>query len=233
MHLKKSNSAELASRGFLPPDFDLPGNLTIGQKLLLLKSDIATERTTGARLLFGTVEPVVDELIEALKTEKKLYPKIEICHTLISLGEKSINPLIAELGKIGSNQHQSIPFKVFEKDNYPLPRDIVARTLAAIGNQALPALLNILKSDNIKQLSEAIDAVGYICFYQSHPQVYTVLKDCFAKNIHNELICWKVIRAMSGFKESIPFLLDQKNNYRNDQIILEIDRSLRLLEKKK
>jgi hypothetical protein len=229
----KSNPNQLKSRGFLPREFEnsFPG-ISFSEKLKLLKSDDATERTLGARLLFKETLAVA-ELIQALRAEKKLYTKLEICNALISIGEQAVSPLIAELGKIGKNQYTSIPEKEFEKLNYPLPRDIVARTLAFMGEPALPELLNALENVNSKQLSEAIDAVGYICFYNTHPQAYQHLMKCWTKNIHSDLICWKIVRAMSAFSESSSFLLEQKRSILNQRIIVEIDRSLKLIDKRK
>ena len=64
--------------------------------------------------------------VQALKTEKKLYPKIELSELLCSCGQPAIKALIKQLGKIGNNQHKQIPNKQFQKKSYPLPRDLAA-----------------------------------------------------------------------------------------------------------
>lgn len=228
----KSKQEDLAKRGYLKQVAE-SNTYTLTEKILLLKSNIAIDRTLGARLLSKSIDSPVEELIKALKVEKKLYTKIEICNALVLQGEKSVKNLIAELGKIGSNQHKCVPEKQFGKDNYPIPRDIVGRTLAGIGKSAIPELLEVLENNEEKQLSEAIDTIGYICFYDYQPEVFEKLKKCYIKYIHNDLICWKIVRAMSGFTESVAFLSEQKDLIHNDWIKKEIARSLRLIEKRK
>lgn len=229
----KSSNKDLVSRGFLTEGEDLAFvNLTSSQKLELLKSSIPKERTLGARLAKGVGESAVSALIAALKVEIKLYPKIEICNVLVSYGIIAVKPLIQELGQIGSNQHKVLPKKEFEKYSYPLPRDIVARTLAHIGNDALPDLLKVLEENNLPKLSEAIDAIGFICFYNHQPEVFEKLKSCYKSNTGNDLICWKLIRAMSGFPESKEFLVALSEITENSIIKKEIDRSIRLINKR-
>ena len=38
--------------------------------------------------------------------------------------------MVEYLGQIGNNQHKVLPTNGFNKKSYPLPRDIIARTLA-------------------------------------------------------------------------------------------------------
>jgi len=229
----KSSNKDLENRGFLAEGENLTFvKLTSSQKLELLKSSIPKERTLGARLAKGVGESAVSALIAALKVEIKLYPKIEICNTLVEFGIIAVKPLIQELGQIGSNQHKVLPKKEFEKDSYPLPRDIVARTLAHIGKDALPDLLKVLEENNLPKLSEAIDAIGYICFYNHQPEVFEKLKSCYKSNAGNDLICWKLVRALSGFSESKEFLIQQRPICKNPIIEKEIDRSIRLINKR-
>lgn len=229
----KSNRVELVGRGF----FELGAesnfiNLTCAEKVALLKSGIAQDRTLGARLLACNGVAAVNDLVQALVVEKKLYPKIEICNTLVTLGEVAVKPLIAKLGRIGGNQHRDLPSKSFEKKSYPLPRDIAARTLAHIGVVALPDLLDVLDEDDLLKLSEAIDAIGFICFYSHQPEIYSKLIACYKHNSGSDLIRWKLVRAMSGFPESIEFLIEQRTICDNSMIKQEIDRSIRLINKR-
>lgn len=229
----KSSNKDLENRGFLAEGENLTFvKLTSSQKFELLKSSIPKERTLGARLAKGVGESAVSALIAALKVEIKLYPKIEICNTLVEFGIIAVKPLIQELGQIGSNQHKVLPKKEFEKDCYPLPRDIVARTLAHIGKDALPDLLKVLEENNLPRLSEAIDAIGYICFYNNQPEVFEKLKSCYKSNVGKDLIRWKLVRALSGFSESKDFLVELSEITENSIIKKEIDRSIRLINKR-
>ena len=230
----KSKQKQLESRGYLSeefvPEFE---NISLNEKVKLLESKIAVERTLGARLLENNpTKQTVEHLLEALKKEKKLYSKIEICNTLSELGEIGISPLINNLGQIGKNQHQSVPEKDFKKDSYPLPRDIVSRTLIRIGTKAIPNLLKELEIANESVLSELIDTIGHINFQSKVEGIYEFLKRCYDKNTTNDLIKWKIIRAMSGIKESEKFLNDQYTLLENKRLKSEIKRSLRILKKR-
>lgn len=229
----KSKQEQLKSRGYLSEEFEPEfESISLNEKVKLLESKIAVERTLGARLLKNNpTKKTVEWLLEALKNEKKLYSKIEICNTLSELGEIAISPLINNLGKIGNNQHQSVPEKDFKKDSYPLPRDIVSRTLIRIGTKAIPNLLKELEIANESVLSELIDTIGHINFQSKVEGIYEFLKRCYDKNVTNDLIRWKIIRAMSGIKESEKFLNDQYILLENNRLKSEIKRSLRILKK--
>jgi len=230
----KSSQVDIEKRGFLKQGKEREYlNLSLSEMLALLYSEIPKERTLGARLLGKESHFVADKLIHALSIETKLYPKIEICEALVQHENDSIGLLVNELGRIGTNQHQCLPEKDFNKDNYPLPRDIAARTLGYIGRAALPKLLELLEINNEEQVIEAIDAIGYICFYDSSNDVYKNLLACFERNLHNDLVRWKIYRAMSCFPQSVTFLVKQKSLAQNNRLLMEIDRSLRLIEKKK
>lgn len=232
----KSNKEQLEKRGFLSKDFDLTScELSLEEKLRLLESKIPTERTLAARLLkneTATVE-IIDCLINALAKEKKLYPKIEISNTLENFGKPIVKSLITMLGKIGTNQHKVVPEKEFKKDNYPLPRDIAARIIAHIGNEALPDLVSHFATMCYKKKTEAIDAIGYICFYNDNPKIYKLLKACYKSNKDDELIKWKLLRAFSSFHESEVFLRTEKGKLQRKRLQLEIDRSISLIIKRK
>ncbi|MCD4770482.1 MAG: hypothetical protein K8R35_09985 [Bacteroidales bacterium] len=228
-----SKKEHLINRGYLIEGGESKYlHMLFDEKIKLLQSKIPTERTLGARLVADSKENrTIEYLIKALMLEKKLYSRIEICNSLISFGQLCIKPLIAILGKAGTNQHKSVPEKEFKKDSYPLPRDIAARTLIRIGKNALPELVKVLESGNEKQLSEAIDAIGFICFYDYKSGIYAKLKECYTQNGKNDLIRWKIIRAMSGFSESELFLQEQKRKILNKRLQKEIERSLSLIKK--
>lgn len=228
----KSKQEQLLSRGYLVEGVESEYlDKSFDEKIELLQSKIPIDRTLRARLLANSKNcKTIDYLINALKVEKKLYPKIEISNSLVSCGQQSIKPLIEILGKVGTNQHTRVPDKEFNKDSYPLPRDIASRTLIRFGHDALNELAKVLLDNDEKQLSEAIDAVGFICFYDCKQEIYKILQSCFSKNSQSDLIRWKIIRAMSGFSESEHFLREQKQKNHHDRIGKEIERSLLLIK---
>jgi len=210
----KSNINQLESRGFVAAGMgkEYP-DTTFEQSLSLLQSKLPVDRTLGARFMAKhTDAAAIAYLIEALKQEKKLYVRLEICNSLVSYGKASVLPLIAILGKVGTNQYKEVPKAAFKKKNYPLPRDLAARTLIRIGATALPDLVALLGSTDLIKLSEALDAIGFICFYDYQASVFEPLKECFSLNYQNELIRWKLMRAMSAFPESASFLLGNRDD---------------------
>ena len=230
-----SKLEQLRNRGFLTDGIEREfENVSFDEKIELLGSKVATERTLGARLLKGDKnEKVVECLIKALMAEEKLYPKIEICNVLSEMQEIAIKPLIKCLGKIGNNQHKIIPEEEFLKDSYPLPRDVASRTLIRIGKKAIPELLKQLKVEDKSRLSEVIDTVGYINFNSEPEDIYELLKSCYNRNNKEDLIKWKIIRAFSGINESEDFLNNQYDEINNARLKKEIERSLRLIKKRR
>lgn len=142
---------QLFSRGYVEDEIESKYlNFSFYEIIDLLQSKTPTDRTIGARLLSKRKEKEkINLLIKALTIEKKLYSKLEICNSLVNCGEISIKPLIEMLGKIGINQHKEIPQKEFKKDSYPLPRDIVSRTLIRFEETALSYLEEILNIENM------------------------------------------------------------------------------------
>jgi hypothetical protein len=229
----KSTVEQLENRGFVANDVEKEyADTSFEQRLCLLKSNFAKDRTLGARLLAQkSCLPAINQLIEALIKENKLYPKLDICNSLATYGNDAVVPLIELLGKVGNNQYKKVPEKSFGKDNYPLPRDIAGRILIRIGSSALPDLLKVIKSCDLCKLSEAIDAIGFICFYEKQPEIFIQLKECFHRNLENDLIKWKLFRAMSAFPESETILKEQQGKINNKFLTGEISRSLRLIQR--
>jgi len=224
----KSNIEELENRGYIADGIEQKyPNASFEQRTELLKSNLPCERTLGARLL-GTYPDIkaIDYLTNALIKEKKLYSKIEICNSLVSFGKDAVIPLIHLLGKIGTNQHRVLPERSFKKNSYPLPRDIAARILIRIGVTALPDLVAGLSNNDLSMLSELIDTIGFICFYEPQPNLLEPLKNCFYRNEQHDLIKWKIFRAMSAFSESRLFLKGQQEQEDNTRLKSEIERSL-------
>lgn len=228
----KSTTDQLISRGWIPeaegsnaPDGSY--EYAIG----LLNSLQAVERTLGARLLSNhpSIE-TVQRLCNVLQKEKKLYTTLEISKTLASLGVLAVPQMVALLGCIGNNQHKQMVTD-FKKKSYPLPRDLAARILIRIGAEALPNLIAVMQQGTDQQVSEALDAVGFICFYAPSDGIFTEVRSCFDRFEGNELIQWKAVRAMSAFAESASLLTHLLSNSTYTFLHGEIRRSLSLLNR--
>ncbi len=203
-----------------------------GELLVLLNNPKAEMRTIAARCLGKSEDHhIVEHLLTALDTEQKLYPKIEICNSLSRFGNDSVTGLVQRLGKIGKNQYKTIPDELFKKNSYPLPRDIAARTLIRIGHVALPYLFEVLEGEEKSKISEAIDAIGFICFKNPQPDFSGQFFNCFRHLYNSDLIRWKIYRAMSSFPASRSILEDQLLKEMQSSIIQEIKRSLMTIEK--
>ena len=231
----KSSIDELAKRGFITDDYKNQfKNYPIDKLETLLKSENPLERTASATLL-GELKSntSISNLCKSLQKEKKLYTKIAITEALANIGVESIPYLVELLGKIGDNQHREPEKKPFNKKSYPLPRDIIARTITKIGKYALAYLENVLKNGEISQISEAIDAIGFITFYSKDMRSLQTLKECLQKNHTNILIKWKIIRAFQSFplEEVKNYLQNEKLKTNEQYITIEIERSLKQIDK--
>ena len=228
----KSNIEQIENRGFVAAGNEKKySDSTFERRVFLLKSKLPAERTLGARLLSKNSDlSAIYYLTEALKTEKKLYTKIEICNSLVSFGKDSVVHLIGLLGKIGNNQHTKVPETIFKKNSYPLPRDIAGRTLIRIGPKTIPDIIKVLEDNDLKKVGEAIDILGFICFYEPRKNVSQFLEKCYYSNIDSDLIKWKIFRAMSAFPECESFLEKQLVSS-NALFKSEIERSLSLIKK--
>lgn len=230
----KSTEKQLENRGYSSSEIESEfAEKSFNELIELLNSKSAVERTVSARLIAKTKNSKsIPFLCLALEKEKKLYTKIEICNSLVSYGKESVPELVKRLGKIGDSQHKHIPEIEFKKNSYPLPRDIAARTIIRIGRDALPLLIENLKSKDISTISETIDAIGHICYYDKQEEVMYRLIDCYESNSENELIKWKIIRSMSAFTESEKFLNKEYELVENDKLKQEILRSKKLIRLK-
>lgn len=150
----------------------------------------------------------IESLCEALSVEKSLYTKMYICEALVDIGIATLPILINYIGRIGRNQHSTLPSKPFNKLSYPLPRDIVVRTIVRMGREALPLLRATLLVASEEIVRELIDAIGHISFYSKDTTSLTDLIHILRKFPNDVVIKWKVIRALQAFpqKESIDIL---------------------------
>ncbi|MFH1188583.1 MAG: HEAT repeat domain-containing protein [bacterium] len=198
----------------------------------LLKSNNPKERTSAATLLGRRKSKrAISALCEQLKDERALYSKIAISEALGEIGLPSINNLIKYLGKIGTNQHKTLPKNIFCKWSYPLPRDIIARTICKVGDSALADLNRVLSKGDRKQIYEAIDAIGFISFYSGNKILFESLIELLSKYKDDEIIEWKIIRALSAFpnKKSENFLLNLFKTSQKPALKWETIRSLGLI----
>jgi len=230
----KSALEQLKARGFA--DFiiyDSYEHLNDQELIWLLASTVPEERTIAARMLSERmVYDSIPNLIESLQVETKLYARIAISEALTKFGLDALDDLIPLLGTIGDNQYDTIPTKPFEKTSFPLPRDIVARTIARMGKEALLHLELALLKGKREQVLEVIDAIGFIANNENDFSSFFALNHCFSRFSEDELVQWKIIRAFQTFPQAITFLNKMKSSSFSDKLKDEAKRSLLKLENK-
>lgn len=198
----KSTEKELQKRGFATPqDIDLLRVKSENELLELLHSSNAVLRTAATINLTVTLENG-KQLLDQLSVEKCLYTKISICEKLEQGNAETASQMINYLGKIGKNQQTQLPKRVSMKKSFPLPRDLIARSLARMSITIFPLLLQVLQSKDIEKISEVLDAIGFMVFYNQQLStehnaqiIYTTLLNY--KEI--PLIQWKSILCLSAF----------------------------------
>lgn len=199
----------------------------------LLNSGLATERTIAVKLLNKYKNDyILDILINSLIKEKKLYTKITLSEEIAAYGKDASKKLIQYLGIIGENQHKKLPDKPFNKKNYPLPRDIIARTICKIGVPALEDLNNCLIKGSYEQCLEAVDAVGFISYYNNDITSFNNLTALLEKYENDNVVVWKIIRSFQAFNNDLS--IEILNSYKKSNIKQhkwEAERSLRQLTK--
>ncbi len=198
----ESSEEQLRKRGYVEEnEINAFKHFTKVQLIALLQSNIASDRTIAARLLVEHREiEIAKVLISRLIIEKKLYTKIALSESIGKYGEEASSILIKYLGKVGNNQHISLPSKPFKKKNYPLPRDIIARTLCKIGKPAIKALRSCLYEGEYKQILEAVDAIGFISYYEEDTTSIEDIIILFNKYEGDDLMTWKLLRSLQAFK---------------------------------
>ena len=148
----KSSNEQLKNRGYATiEDIDKYVDLNENELLALLKSKEPHKRTVAIKLLSNKIQSdndMINLFCNMLLHENKLYTKIELCNALSKASVESAKIMVNYLGIIGENQYKELPDKKFNKKSYPLPRDIVARTLAHMGVDVLPELIKTLKTHN-------------------------------------------------------------------------------------
>lgn len=236
----KSTEDALRKRGaIVDSDIKMGKDLSKEQLIELLSSKSASERSLAIHVL-GMRYPeditLAGRFLELLCKEDCLYTRIELCDAL-QCGNPSIAKLMTGyLGVIGGNQHHVLPATVSKKVSFPLPRDLIARTLGRMSTDCFPVLLEVLSGDDSSRISEVLDAIGYMAFY--HPELATVEHEQSVFRIlenyqDNSLLVWKAILCLSAFptKTCIEFL-QKIGQQQNEPLIKdEIARSLRLINR--
>lgn len=234
----KSPDSQLRSRGKITSkDLQQYSNNTKTELLEILKSKEAYKRTIAVKILsekYNLTDDLIHLFLHTLKQEKKLYTKIELCDALSKGDVQSAKIMVEYLGQIGNNQHTELPTNGFNKKSYPLPRDIIARTLAHMKVDILPVLMDVLKTNNILAIREVIDAIGFICFYNKihfNTQIVDELILCLNENYNDDIIRWKLVRAFQSFNDInlIHILIENKQN--DSQLVIrnEAKRSLEIV----
>ena len=176
-------------------------NLSLRELVTILHGEEASKRTAAAIALAAYGDDTVDELLAQLIIERCLYTKIAICEALQHGNKETAITMARYLGEIGNNQHQTLPKSVSAKKSYPLPRDIIARTLAKMDTHIFPVLLAILETKE-KKIREALDAIGFMTLYhQDLATHHNAEKIISVMDTYQEdaVIVWKAIMCLSAF----------------------------------
>lgn len=233
----KSSQENLRKRGkYTQVDLELYKNRSSIELIEMLNAEEAFKRSIAIYWLSQTLINTTyftHKLISLLNKERSLYTKIEICKVLQKGDIETAKLLIPHLGLIGNNQIRILPKYPSKKKSYPLPRDIVARILAKMDCSVYPLLLKELSHKNELKISELIDAIGFMTFYnptlatETHLNVLTKLY----VTTESPMIRWKLIIAFSSFPiEKSSRFLDQILENKIDPFFkAEAKRSLRLI----
>ena len=232
----KSTENQLKNRGMASQeDIDAFFTLSLEELLVKLHDKQPWTRSAAATNLVKYVDEAAGDLLQQLSVEKSLYTRIAICESLEKGNTQTALKMTEYLGEIGNNQYKELPNKVSAKKSFPLPRDIIARSLGRMDIANYPAMEKVLENGNVKRISEALDGIGYMVFY--HP-VLSTETNCrnvimvASRHEGNQLILWKTLLCLSAFsnKESIEFL----HRFEKEASILgqEARRSLKILENK-
>ncbi|PCG20806.1 hypothetical protein [Brachyspira sp. G79] len=238
-HNLKSDLDKLKYRGLpLEEDVILLKDKSLEELIYCLNDNDASVRTSAAVNLKHYTDKAADYLLLCLSEEDSLYTKIAICETLEAGNIDTARKMAEYLGKIGNNQYKKLPKKVSLKKSYPLPRDIIARTLAKMKADILHVLIEVLQSDDLIKIYEAADSFGYMCFYNETLQNEKNLKyiiNLIDKYKDDKLLVWKSLTCLSAFNffKSRDILNSFINEYSNEDILfLEAKRSLDILGKR-
>lgn len=200
-------------------------------------TDAPLSRATSgdaADILLGrtAADGATDALLECLAVEKCLYTRIAICETLEKGDLCTARRMVQYLGKIGRNQHRQLPDKVSAKKSFPLPRDIIARTLGRMDISVYPVMEDVLVSGDLMKMREVLDAIGYMVFY--NPKLATeanVAQILAMADFDDIILVWKMLLCLSAFP--LPESLKVLENFSGREDILgqEAMRSIRMIKR--
>ena len=236
----KSSRETLRKRGwFEQTDLDKLQNKTYEELLHLVDCSDPIGRTSAIHLLglnYSDKEEFISKVLRQLCSEKCLYTKIEICNALEKGKIDAARQMIGYLGKIGNNQHKKLPLVVSQKNSYPLPRDIIARTLGRMSVGVLPLMLEVLESDDDEKISEVLDAIGYMVFYNKKLgslKNWMHIIGVMDRFPGNQVLIWKGLMCLSAFAldESIQRLEEVRYNDEESLLAKEARRSLKRIQK--
>ena len=200
----KSNIEALHKRGFATEvDVARLKDKKIEELFTLLWSDQPVISTAAAQKI-GDLwqEAYAPDLLERLADSPGLDTKIAICNTLAKGGIATADKMTEYLGKFGNNQYQCPPERVSLKKSYPLPRDIIARTLGKMQPEVFPAVQKVLVSKEEAKISEALDAAGFLAFYHQELSQFSNASSIYfvvEEYRENQLILWKALQCLSAF----------------------------------
>jgi hypothetical protein len=196
----KSSAAQLEHRGFCTTDALQEHRSKDTEALCGLLTDGRASLRTAAAVLLGErrAAAALPALCTALAAEKKLYTKIALCEAMAAFGEDALPHLLPLIGRIPGTQHRTIGLVDLGKRSFPLPRDIISRTVIRIGPAALPRLEAIVEHGAYEQQLEAIDAIGHIAYTSCDVRSEAVLVKKYA-DAADELTRWKLVRAFQSF----------------------------------
>lgn len=233
----KSDLEVLKKRGFITSvEAEIFFSYSKEELFELLSDKQAFKRTATLYVLKNIIDiNKFDEIIlKMLISEKALYTKLEICNILSTGNEMTIKKMIPYVGKIGKNQHHDIAKKVSMKKSYPLPRDIIARTMAKMNPRYFESILENLNCGDDLVVAEIIDAVGWQVFYHQELAIekyYQVIINLLSRYQNNQFMLWRLIICLSSFNQAEDLL----RKWKSDNLIMnqEIQRSIDLIVKRK
>ena len=232
----KSTRSQLKNRGMASPEeIAACASLPWEQLVEELRCPDPCRRTAAARCMDPNSKSAPGLLLEQLAQEKCLYTRLAICETLEKGTEETAEKMLPWLGRIGNNQYKALPDKVSAKKSFPLPRDLIARSLARMDTAVFPLLLQLFNTGSEQQISEALDAAGFMAFY--HPALADGenaerILHLLHSHSGSEIIVWKVLLCLSAFP--VPEAVRVLEGYavRDDIFGKEAQRSLHLVERK-
>lgn len=240
----KSTKKELYKRGYIENnDLLLYEDKSYEELIDLLNSKYAQVRSYACVILgkkFMDNTNTSKELIKRLKIENALYTRLHICAALENGNSLTVKEMINYLGEVGNNQYKILPKTPSKKKSYPLPRDIIARSLGKMNLQFSSKLTTfLLTSNDVIKIRECIDAFGWMCFYNEklqNKENLNIIIHLMEKYKNDKIIIYKCIIAVSAFnlKQSYELLNNIIKRNNNENIFyLEATRSLNIIKSRK